>query len=185
MRGTVGSGSEATRPGRSSPGRAGYPGHLTLIRPPERIFTSSERLAALTPTDVSIWLDDLSRDHLICGDLQQLITAQTYRRVTTKRPSSRPLLRTARPTPRKSESAPAPRIGRRRAPQAHDRRRSAGLRAVPAWDSTGGVEGRVSLEVNPNDAMPYRRQDVQSFRSDFKYSAARCRTPYAFSSRQS
>ena len=43
----------------------------------------NERLAALSAAGVSIWLDDLSRERLTSGNLQQLITDSSVVGVTT------------------------------------------------------------------------------------------------------
>ena len=43
----------------------------------------NERLAALSAAGVSIWLDDLSRERLTTGNLQELITDKSVVGVTT------------------------------------------------------------------------------------------------------
>ena len=43
----------------------------------------NERLAALSAAGVSIWLDDLSRERLTSGNLQELITDYAVVGVTT------------------------------------------------------------------------------------------------------
>src|SRR4029079_8725963 len=50
---------------------------------PRRRDTQSPHLAALSAAGVSVWLDDLSRDRLTSGNLQQLIDTSSVVGVTT------------------------------------------------------------------------------------------------------
>ncbi|MGH3555786.1 MAG: transaldolase family protein, partial [Mycobacterium sp.] len=46
-------------------------------------MTQNPNLAALSATGVSVWLDDLSRDRLQSGNLQELIDTKSIVGVTT------------------------------------------------------------------------------------------------------
>lgn len=46
-------------------------------------MTQKPNLAAVAAAGVSVWLDDLSRDRLITGDLAELIDSMSVVRVTT------------------------------------------------------------------------------------------------------
>jgi transaldolase len=111
----------------------------------------TDPLTALTDAGVSVWLDDLSRERLISGSLADLVDAQHVSGVTT------------------NPSIFAKAIGRADAyaDQVRDlATRGVGvgeaLRALttfdvrwacdvlrPAYEATGGVDGRVSIEVDP------------------------------------
>ena len=110
-----------------------------------------DTLAQLTEMGVSIWLDDISRDRLTSGNLAALVRDKHVRGVT-----SNPTI-----------FAKALSSGTAYAEQVHD----LGVRAVtveeasraittydirwacdvlrPVYDATGGVDGRVSIEVDP------------------------------------
>jgi transaldolase len=108
-------------------------------------------LTALTEAGVSIWLDDLSRDRLVSGSLAELVAHQRVVGVTTN------------PT----IFAKALSEGEAYGPQIRDlAARGAGvgeaLRELttfdvrwacdvlrPAYDASSGVDGRVSIEVDP------------------------------------
>ena len=113
---------------------------------------SNERLAALAAAGVSIWLDDLSRERLTSGNLQELITDKNVVGVTTN-PTifAAALAERARPTTRRSASWP-PAARRSTTPSARSpwptSSRPATCSAAPGR-RTGGVDGRVSLEVDP------------------------------------
>ena len=111
----------------------------------------SESLTALTRAGVSIWLDDLSRERLTSGSLADLVADDRVSGVTTN-----PSIFAKAISGRADYDA-----------QLHDlaaRGVSAGeaLRALttydvrwacdvlrPVYESTGGMDGRVSIEVDP------------------------------------
>ena len=113
---------------------------------------SNERLDALAAAGVSIWLDDLSRERLRSGNLQSLITDSARGRGDhqpddlRRRAGQRRGLRRSRSA---SSRSAAPRSTTRSA-------RSPWPTCVHAcdvfrgtWEATNGVDGRVSLEVDP------------------------------------
>jgi transaldolase len=114
-------------------------------------MTQNPILRALSAAGVSVWLDDLSRDRLISGNLQQLIDTRCVVGVTTN-PSifqhaishgqaySRQLAELAQ-SGADAESAIRTVI-------ADDVRAACDL-LRPQWEASGGVDGRVSIEVDP------------------------------------
>src|SRR3954453_21168562 len=112
---------------------------------------TDDRLAALAAAGVSIWLDDLSRERLRSGNLQQLISERHVVGVTTN-PT---IFATAL-----SDGAAYDQQVRELA--ARGAWVAAAIREITVadvqlacdvfsgtWESTGGVDGRVSLEVDP------------------------------------
>jgi transaldolase len=112
---------------------------------------TDDRLAALAAAGVSIWLDDLSRERLRSGNLQQLISERHVVGVTTN-PT---IFATAL-----SDGAAYDQQVRELA--ARDASVADAIREITVadvqqacdvfsgtWESTGGVDGRVSLEVDP------------------------------------
>ena len=118
---------------------------------PERIMILTDLLADLSARGVSVWLDDLSRDRLATGSLANLVARDHVVGVTTN-----PAI-----------FAKAISAGGVYAGQLHDlwvRGTSVeeALRALtthdvrgacdalrPVYDATDGVDGRVSIEVDP------------------------------------
>ena len=111
----------------------------------------NERLAALSAAGVSIWLDDLSRERLISGNLQELITDSSVVGVTTN-----PTIFAAAVAKGESYDAQVRELKQRGA-SVEDTVREVTVTDVreacdvfrSTWESTGGVDGRVSLEVSP------------------------------------
>lgn len=127
----------------------------------------NERLRDLTGAGVSVWLDDLSRDRIESGNLAELITNFSVRGVTTNPTIFAQAL---------SSESYAPALAAQKA---------AGSNATEAifnittedvanaceilkdvYDATGGVDGRVSIEVEPglaHDAAATVAQAKQLF----------------------
>lgn len=127
----------------------------------------NERLRDLTGAGVSVWLDDLSRDRIESGNLAELITNFSVRGVTTNPTIFAQAL---------SSESYAPALAAQKA---------AGSNATEAifnittedvanaceilkdvYDATGGVDGRVSIEVEPglaHDAAATVTQAKQLF----------------------
>jgi transaldolase len=111
----------------------------------------NERLAALSAAGVSIWLDDLSRERLTSGNLQELITDHSVVGVTTN-----PTIFAAALANGESYDAQV-RDLKARGASIDDTVREVTVADVQqacdvfsgTWESTGGVDGRVSLEVSP------------------------------------
>ena len=112
----------------------------------------NERLAALSAAGVSIWLDDLSRERLTSGNLQELITDKRVVGVTTN-----PTIFAAALANGRGLRRAGPRAGRsaaRRSTTSSVRSPSTDVREAcdvfrSTWEPSGGVDGRVSLEVSP------------------------------------
>ncbi len=114
-------------------------------------MTQSPVLSALSAAGVSVWLDDLSRDRLTSGNLQELIDTRCVVGVTTN-PSIfqhaishgdayTGQLRKLAEGGADAESAIRTIIT--------DDVRAACDVLYPKWEATDGVDGRVSIEVDP------------------------------------
>jgi transaldolase len=114
-------------------------------------MTQNRNLVALSEAGVSVWLDDLSRERLTSGNLQQLIDTRSVVGVTTN-PSifQHAISHGDAYTRQLTELAE------------HGADADAAIRTVitddvrtacdvlrPQWESSGGVDGRVSIEVDP------------------------------------
>jgi transaldolase len=121
-------------------------------------MTQNRILSALSEAGVSVWLDDLSRERLTSGNLQQLIDTRSIVGVTTN-PSifqhaishgdayTRQLTELAE---RGTDADTAIRT------VITDDVRAACDVLRPQWEASDGVDGRVSIEVDPrlaDDAM--------------------------------
>jgi len=115
-------------------------------------MTQNPNLAALSAAGVSVWLDDLSRNLLQSGKLQQLIDTRSVVGVTTN-PSTfeRALTRgreydgqIAELTTHGADLDTAIRTA------VTDDVRAACDVLWPQWEASDGVDGRVSIEVDPS-----------------------------------
>jgi len=112
---------------------------------------SNDRLAALAAAGISIWLDDLSRERLRTGNLQELITDKSVVGVTTN-----PTIFAAALANGQAYDAQVRELARRGASVADavreitvaDVQRACDVMSG-TWERTGGTDGRVSLEVDP------------------------------------
>src|SRR5689334_9413635 len=112
---------------------------------------TNERLADLAAAGVSIWLDDLSRERLRSGNLQSLITEDSVVGVTTN-----PTIFAAALANGEAYDAQVRELAARGA-SVDDAVREITVADVQqacdvfsgTWEHTGGVDGRVSLEVDP------------------------------------
>jgi transaldolase len=115
-------------------------------------MTQNPSLAALSAAGVSVWLDDLSRDVLQSGKLQQLIDTRSVVGVTTNPSTFERALthgcaydgQIAELTARGSDIASAVRTA------ITDDVRAACDVLRPQWEASDGVDGRVSIEVDPS-----------------------------------
>ena len=111
----------------------------------------NERLAALSAAGVSIWLDDLSRERLTSGNLKELITDYSVVGVTTN-----PTIFAAAVANGESYDPQVRELAARGA-SVEDAIREITVADVQhacdvfrgTWEASGGVDGRVSLEVSP------------------------------------
>jgi transaldolase len=112
---------------------------------------STDRLGQLAKAGVSIWLDDLSRERLQSGNLQELITERHVVGVTTN-----PTIFAAALAEGEAYDAQVRELAARDA-SVEDAVREITVADVQqacdvfsgTWETTGGVDGRVSLEVDP------------------------------------
>ncbi|BBZ71420.1 transaldolase [Mycobacterium paraseoulense] len=114
-------------------------------------MTQNPNLAALSAAGVSVWLDDLSRDLLHSGKLQQLIDTRSVVGVTTNPSTFERALTNGRAydgqiaelTGRGTDIDTAVRTA------ITDDVRAACDVLLPQWEASDGVDGRVSIEVDP------------------------------------
>ncbi|MBW0118229.1 transaldolase [Pseudonocardia abyssalis] len=112
---------------------------------------SNDRLKALADAGVSIWLDDLSRERLRSGNLQELITGSHVVGVTTN-----PTIFAGALANGEAYDEQVRELAGRGA-SVEDAVREITVADVTeacdvfrgVWESTNGVDGRVSLEVDP------------------------------------
>jgi transaldolase len=111
----------------------------------------SSRLRALTDAGVSIWLDELSRDILENGEFERLVRNCSVVGVTTN-----PTIFANAITRSSRYTAQLERLARNGIDVAESVRaltiwdvQHAAEMLRPVWEKTDGVDGRVSLEVNP------------------------------------
>ncbi|MFD4458010.1 transaldolase [Nocardia sp. NPDC058480] len=115
----------------------------------------NENLAALSAAGVSVWLDDLSRDRIQSGNLAELIATRSVVGVTTNPSIFQAALSVghayeAQLKDLASQGADADAAIRT---MTTDDVRAACDVLAPVFESTGGVDGRVSIEVDPRFAF--------------------------------
>jgi transaldolase len=114
-------------------------------------MTQNPNLAALSAAGVSVWLDDLSRERLQSGNLADLISTKSVVGVTTN-----PSIFQAALSKGDAYDAQVSELAERgadvdatiRTVTTDDVRNACDLFAK-VYESTGGVDGRVSIEVDP------------------------------------
>lgn len=114
-------------------------------------MTQNQNLAALSAAGVSVWLDDLSRDRLQSGNLQELIDAKSVVGVTTN-----PSIFQAALSKGDAYDAQVKELAERgadvdatiRTVTTDDVRNACDVFAG-IYQSSDGVDGRVSIEVDP------------------------------------
>ena len=127
----------------------------------------SDRLKELSDAGVSIWLDDLSRERLNSGNLAQLVAEKSVTGVTTN-PTifATALAKGEAYDAQMNELAASGADRRRRHPRADHRRRPQRLRRLErTYRATNGVDGRVSIEVEPAPRDADRGDDRRGRRS--------------------
>jgi transaldolase len=113
--------------------------------------TQNPNLAALSAAGVSVWLDDLSRERLQSGNLQELIDTKTVVGVTTNPSIFQKALAEG-----DAYDAQVAELAERgadvdatvRTVTTDDVRNACDVLA-PQWEASAGVDGRVSIEVDP------------------------------------
>ena len=111
----------------------------------------TDRVTALTEAGVSIWLDDLSRERLTTGSLAELIAGKHVVGVTTNPTIFAKGITGSDAYGEQIRDLAARGVGvgeALRALTTFDVRWAADV-LRPAYDATGGVDGRVSIEVDP------------------------------------
>jgi transaldolase len=114
-------------------------------------MSTNERLAALSAAGVSIWLDDLSRERIDSGNLLELINDWSVVGVTTNPTIFASALSKGEaydPQVRELASRGADVAAAIREITVADVQQACDLFSG-TWESTGGTDGRVSLEVDP------------------------------------
>ncbi|MEU7814725.1 transaldolase [Pseudonocardia sp. NPDC049154] len=114
-------------------------------------MTTRDRLAELSAAGVSVWLDDLSRERLRSGTLAALIRDRSVVGVTTNPTIFATALSQGDaydPQVRELASAGADVDAAIRAVTVADVQEACDL-FRGTWENSGGVDGRVSLEVDP------------------------------------
>src|ERR1700743_1165735 len=114
-------------------------------------MTQNPNLAALSSAGVSVWLDDLSRQRLQSGNLQELIDTKSVVGVTTNPSIFQKALaegdaydgQIAELADRGAAYDPTTR------PVTPDDVRRACDVLAPQWEASDGIDGRVSIEVDP------------------------------------
>jgi transaldolase len=125
---------------------------------------SNDRLAALSAAGVSIWLDDLSRERLNSGNLAQLIEQKSVVGVTTNPTIFAGALADGAAYDEQVRDLAA------RGADVDDAIREITVADVQqacdvfsgTWEKTGGVDGRVSLEVDPRLAHETEKTTAQA-----------------------
>src|SRR5574341_848539 len=116
-----------------------------------RRIAMTDQLAALTEAGVSIWLDDLSRERLTSGSLGDLVTRDRVVGVTTNPTIFAKAITTGDAYDAQIRDLAARGVDMGEALRAlttFDVRWACDL-LRPVYDTTRGVDGRVSIEVDP------------------------------------
>jgi transaldolase len=114
-------------------------------------MAQNKNLAELSAAGVSVWLDDLSRDRLRSGNLQELIDTRSIVGVTTN-----PSIFQAALSKGTAYDAQVAELAERgadvdaviRTATTDDVREACDV-LRPQWNASNGVDGRVSIEVDP------------------------------------
>ncbi|MEV0433224.1 transaldolase [Nocardia sp. NPDC050413] len=118
-------------------------------------MAQNENLAALAAAGVSVWLDDLSRDRIKSGNLADLIATRGVVGVTTNPSIFQAALSVGHAYDAQVKDLAAQGADADAAIRTitTDDVRAACDVLAPVFESTGGVDGRVSIEVDPRFAF--------------------------------
>ncbi|MGA9873071.1 MAG: transaldolase [Rhodococcus sp. (in: high G+C Gram-positive bacteria)] len=127
-------------------------------------MTQNKNLADLSAAGVSVWLDDLSRDRISSGNLKELVDSKSVVGVTTN-----PSIFQAALSKGDAYDAQVTELAERgadvdttiRTVTTDDVRNACDVFA-PIYESTGGVDGRVSIEVDPRLAHDTEKTIAQA-----------------------
>ncbi|MEV6320273.1 transaldolase [Nocardia sp. NPDC051787] len=127
-------------------------------------MAQNENLAALSAAGVSVWLDDLSRDRIRSGNLAELIATRGVVGVTTN-----PTIFQGALSQGHSYDSQLKELAARGADAdaairtiTTDDVRAACDVFAPVFEATGGVDGRVSIEVDPRLAFDADKSIAQA-----------------------
>ena len=114
----------------------------------------TDRLAELSAAGVAVWLDDLSRPRLTTGSLAKMVTEQHVVGVTTNPSIFQKALSDADAYDEQLKDLAAQKVTVEEAVRLMTGRdvRNACDVMRPAYDASNGVDGRVSIEVDPRKA---------------------------------
>lgn len=118
-------------------------------------MAQNENLAALSAAGVSVWLDDLSRDRIDSGNLAELIATRGVVGVTTNPSIFQAALSKGHgyDTQLRELAAQGADADAAIRTMTTDDVRAACDVLAPVFEQTGGVDGRVSIEVDPRFAF--------------------------------
>jgi transaldolase len=127
-------------------------------------MTQNPNLAALSAAGVSVWLDDLSRDRLQSGNLKELIDTKSVVGVTTNPSIFQKAL--AEGDAYDGQIAELAERGADvdatiRTVTTDDVRNACDVLA-PQWESSDGIDGRVSIEVDPRLSQETEKTSAQA-----------------------
>ena len=125
---------------------------------------TNDNLQALSDAGVSIWLDDLSRDRLDTGNLAELVKVRNVVGVTTN-PTIFQLAMskgTAYDDQLEKLAAAGTSVDDAVFEMTTDDVRNACDVMAPVWEATNGVDGRVSIEVDPRLAHDTEKTVAQA-----------------------
>lgn len=127
-------------------------------------MAQNENLAALSAAGVSVWLDDLSRDRIRSGNLAELIETRSVVGVTTNPTIFQGSLSQGHAYDGQLKELAAQGADADAAIRTitTDDVRAACEVFAPVFEATGGVDGRVSIEVDPRLAFDADRTVAQA-----------------------
>ncbi|WP_039798838.1 transaldolase [Nocardia araoensis] len=127
-------------------------------------MAQNENLAALSAAGVSVWLDDLSRDRIRSGNLLELIETRSVVGVTTNPTIFQGALSQGHAYDGQLKELAAQGADADAAIRTitTDDVRAACDVFAPVFEATGGVDGRVSIEVDPRLAFDADRTIAQA-----------------------
>lgn len=130
----------------------------------ERTVTQNEKLAELSAAGVSVWLDDLSRDLISSGQLQELVDTKSVVGVTTNPSIFQAALSkgTAYDDQINELAARDTDVDSAVRTLTTDDVRNACDVLRPVFDRTNGLDGRVSIEVDPRLAHDTQKTAAQA-----------------------
>ncbi|GAB2632950.1 transaldolase [Nocardia goodfellowii] len=127
-------------------------------------MSQNENLAALSAAGVSVWLDDLSRDRIQSGNLAELINTRSVVGVTTNPTIFQTALSQGHAYDKQVEELAAQGVDVDAAIRTitTDDVRAACDVLAGVYEASGGVDGRVSIEVDPRFAFDAEKTTAQA-----------------------